>query len=232
MHFAREISQSFFGKNVKQFLESNKKKVYEVAIVGGSPDEPELVTLKNLGFRVTPTYFGIDQNSSFLDLNVSQYIDDDKFDLVLCNQVIEHVWNLENFFVNLSNLVKTGGLLWISCPASNKAHSSPEYYSAGFDSKFLVKNCSRFGFQKIASHNFGSERLYKMTHYSLFWPDKVEYRVPFFRGYRGRKLYFPLKFLVYLPGNLLACTWRRQIEFDTKFATEAIYLGIKLNDLV
>jgi SAM-dependent methyltransferase len=127
------------------------------------------------------TFFGIENvelNTAFieLDLNLPSKINL-KYDLVICAQVLEHVWNLNIAFENLSKLLNSdNGLLWINCPASNMVHGSPEYFSAGYS----------------LAGSFGSRRLYFFTHALQFWPTKFELEHPIltFRPLRsyGRKI--------------------------------------------
>jgi hypothetical protein len=96
----------------------------KVTVVGGTSKDPEVETLLNNFSNLEIYYFGIDNphediKFKYFDLNLPQQVESD-FSLVICSQVLEHIHNLEVGFKNLTSLVnKSGGYLWINCPASN-----------------------------------------------------------------------------------------------------------------
>lgn len=98
-----------FNSNMVTFLPS----VRSVALVGGAPNEPELEIPNHTG-SISISFFGIEsfsgENFTYLDLNTDSDIQQG-FDLVICSQVLEHVWHHEMAFDNLTKLVKPGGLL-------------------------------------------------------------------------------------------------------------------------
>jgi len=104
----------------------------------------------------------------YLDLNVRSEREA-HYDLVLCSQVLEHVWDHEATFSNLTARVRPGGLLWMACPAPNREHASPEYYAAGFSPAYLRQNLKKVGFDVHDAGQIGSERLYFMTHAIGAW---------------------------------------------------------------
>jgi hypothetical protein len=118
-----------------------------------------------------------------------------KFDLVICAQVLEHLWNLSIAFKNLSELLEPKvGLLWINCPASNMVHGSPEYFSAGYSVQMLTQQLEMVNLEVVLAGSFGSRRLYFFTHALQFWPTNFELRHPILtyrplRSY-GRKIVF------------------------------------------
>jgi SAM-dependent methyltransferase len=160
-----------FAKNVNPVLSNIKS----VALVGGKHD-PELSIFDEKQI----TTFGIDGESEFLDLNSSnsEFSSNAKFDLVVCNQVLEHVWNHQSFFENLKMLVQPGGYLWITAPASNFVHSSPHYYSAGFTSPYLEKNLIKHGFEVVNVGELSSKRNYLMRHSFNLWLSAAESNNP------------------------------------------------------
>jgi 2-polyprenyl-3-methyl-5-hydroxy-6-metoxy-1,4-benzoquinol methylase len=149
-------------------------KVSSVAVLGGSLSEPEL---SHLTSKIE--VFGIDGQGRFLDLNRPTPKDvTEKFDLVLSSQTLEHLWNHKAFFDNLTNLCKTGGLVWVNCPASNFPHGSPDYYSAGFTSDYLNLNLIQRGFEIIHSETIASRRNYLARHSLGLWINERENRFP------------------------------------------------------
>jgi SAM-dependent methyltransferase len=118
-----------------------KEKIIEVCVVGRYWSEPEIQILRDMGYLVKATTFGIDHSDHFLDFNViSAYDSDIHFDLILSSLALEHIWNHASAFANISDIAKSKSLLWVSCPTSNRFHGSPDYYSAGFMPEYLEKN--------------------------------------------------------------------------------------------
>lgn len=88
-----------FAKLVIPNLDLNSR----VAILGGSSSDAEVQIIKQYSPLIEFSVIGIenenlDQNFIFLDLNTlmdERFLQ--SFDLVLCSQVLEHVWNHANF---------------------------------------------------------------------------------------------------------------------------------------
>jgi SAM-dependent methyltransferase len=211
----RWLVTSKFNSSILPLLPAIQK----VALVGGGPNEAELEII-NLAGGISVTFFGIEEIPNdefrFLDLNADSEFEEE-FDLVICSQVLEHVWNHQLVFDNLAKLVKVGGLLWIGCPASNYAHGSPGYYAAGFAPEYLEKNFHLRNFSTILSEFLGSSRYYFLTHALQIWGGKRLHAFPLFFGVSR---YYPKEFL----GRLFALTRSTAIRNDSKFATETVAL--------
>ncbi len=93
--------------------------------------------------------------TELFDLNISQSVDKN-YDLVLCSQVLEHFYDVKQAIQNLAKLVRQGGLLWIACPASNYAHGSPKYFSAGYTPGLITNPLPLEDFEVILQKNMGS----------------------------------------------------------------------------
>ena len=182
----------------------NARDIYRILVVGGGPGEPELRLFEQSSAEI---FFagidsdGSDKNFSYLDLNLEEEIHG-IFDLVICNQVLEHLYNPNRAFANLERLVVPGGLLWITCPANNYRHGSPEFYSAGYSWEFLVRNLENTGFENIDSGELSSKRIYLYRHLLKIWPTEVQIQFPLFAyfGAQGnifRKLFYNLKTIAY-----------------------------------
>jgi hypothetical protein len=112
-----------------------------------------------------------------MDLNMSPK-SRENYDLVLCTNVLEHVWNHENFAKNLMSLVGKGGTIWCCFPFSDMYHGSPHFYSAGFDPSYVKFLFERNGGLVTASRTVSSKRLYLFTHLLQDWPSDFRYRRP------------------------------------------------------
>jgi SAM-dependent methyltransferase len=203
---------------VKKFEEATKPHVasiHRVALVGGGIGEAEIEALKKIK-AISITYFGIEtipnEDFSFLDLNYDKDFED-TFDLVVCSQVLEHIWNHQAFFDNLSKLVRPRGFLWIGCPASNYPHGSPEYFSAGFAPDYLVNNLGLRNLELLLGGSLGSKRYYFLTHSLQIWGSKNLHKFPIFFGISR---YYPREIL----GRLYSLVLDSRVVEGIKHATE------------
>ena len=144
------ISRIILLKKFKEIVLPNlsRNKRIDIAIIGGTLNEVEL---KFISGNYSVKVFGVESYDCYLDLNVEMR-DSFQFDLIICNQVIEHIWNINNAFLTFKSMLKKEGLLWITCPCSNMAHGSPDFYSAGYTHTFLDRHASLAGLRKISSN--------------------------------------------------------------------------------
>jgi SAM-dependent methyltransferase len=155
-------------------------RIKKILVLGGGPDEPELQFFQSDSTEVF--YFGIEkppnvENFTFFDLDQVN-VCNQKFDLVICNQVIEHLFRLQNAFAAICSLIKPNGLLWITAPANNFRHGSPHYYSAGYSIEFLEKNLAESEFVALESGELSSQRVYLYRHLLRIWPTEFQIRFP------------------------------------------------------
>jgi len=152
---------------------------HNVAVVGGSLGDPEVAVISSEYPNARFEFFGIDVNQVFLDLNTPQTIRE-KFDLVLCTNVIEHVYHHENFAKNLLSLIRENGIIWCAFPFSDMFHGSPKFYSAGFSPEYVSEIFSRNGGVCEQTKVISSKRLYLFTHLLKDWPSEFRYNHPLF----------------------------------------------------
>lgn len=220
-----------FAKLVIPNLDLNSR----VAILGGSSSDAEVQIIKQHNPLIEFFVIGIenenlDQNFVFLDLNT---LGDERilpsFDLVLCSQVLEHVWNHANFFENLAKLCKVNGSLWLACPKSNMEHGSPEYFSAGFTSEYLARNLQEKKFEVIEHGDLGSRRYYISTHLNQEWLGENEHKRPV-RGFdwkNGTPLGKINRFRKLLIGRILLTFYKSKLLEGSQFSTESWVLAVK-----
>jgi len=198
-----------------------------VAVIGGTSKDPEVKVLSNNFPNLEIYYFGIDNphediNFKYFDLNFPQDVDK-SFSLVICSQVIEHIHNLEDGFRNITNLVdKTGGYLWINCPASNMSHGSPSYYSAGYSKELIEEYLIRNDHQVIEAGYFGSKRYNFMTHSLRHWATKREHSHPVL-GYEvkpGSVLGIVNKYRKEILWRFISLLFSKKIRTDLEYASE------------
>ena len=161
-------------------LESLGERDIKIAVVGGSAYDSEVVALRHLGIQVHVETFGVDGADHWLDLNtpVKRQEATGHFDLVVCSQVLEHVWNHQAFFDHLYSLATPGAFLWLACPASNRPHGSPDFFSAGFTANYLARNVEHRGATVLAAGEVGSRRLYESALLSRTWLSYLGHAFP------------------------------------------------------
>ena len=166
-----------------------------IAVVSGGRNQAEIVVLNQMGFKTDVTLFGIEDDEVFFDLNKVNLTANNKFfDLIICTQTLEHIWNHDNFFNNLRLLAKQKSILYLNCPKSNKVHMAPIYYSSGFTSSYLKKNLENKDFNIIKSGELGGEVLYKSIHMTQSWYTKENVKNRY--RFNKNKLFYKLKHLI------------------------------------
>lgn len=110
-----------------------------MAVVSGSENEPELSILSTdvhfeyLSFHANPELFDLCKDWTQASWSSYRW----KYDLVLCEQVLEHLIDPKKAIENLSLLVKPGGWLHVSVPAINNLHGEPHFFYSGFATEAL-----------------------------------------------------------------------------------------------
>jgi len=159
----------------REILGENNLK--NIAIVGGSLSDHEVELVRGKYPEATIKVYGIEEGQLFMDLNLSPVLQEE-FDLVLCTNVLEHVFHHENFAKNLLSLLNTKGVLWLVFPFSDMFHGSPFDYSAGFHPDYVerlfLRNDGKTELKKIIA----SKRLYFFTHLLQDWPSEFRYNNP------------------------------------------------------
>jgi SAM-dependent methyltransferase len=172
--FCRSISPSFRYRLLNQtdpgrlislmqfedFLMDQSRSIEKIAVVSGSISEPELFLI---GDQANVTLLNFDDDSDLFDLNKdwsqsawSAY--QNTFDLVLCEQVLEHVINPKRAVANLALLLKPQGLLHITVPAINNSHGAPMYFYAGFPAQTLSEFACSAGLTVLECSSFESNK--------------------------------------------------------------------------
>jgi SAM-dependent methyltransferase len=229
---AKELCPENFGRMLvlTEFLTKIKncflsKSNLKVALVGGYRTEPEIRALEYLGYSLDLHIFGIEQDMIKLDLNTmskNTSATHGSFDLVLCSQVWEHIWNYEVAFLNLISLMSNGSYLWIAAPASNRRHGSPLYFSSGFTSEYFANNLTRIGLVVDSHEQLGTRRNYLATHILPTWLSVIGHKFPPLAAFSEHSLLprvlLTIRYLVKTFGLLFAS---KKITTSGKFATES-----------
>ncbi len=89
----------------------------------------------------------------------NEWVNFNQFDLVLCNQVLEHVPNPERALFNLIKITKSGGAIWITCPAICGIHGEPYYFSSGYNPRFLKQLGEKIGLETKHLGSWGNKKI-------------------------------------------------------------------------
>lgn len=200
----------------------------KVGIIGGSLDDFEVGELLIHSPKAQFTVLGIESSDVFMDLNqpVVKSLD---FDMVLVSQVLEHIWNHNNFFENIVASVKKGGYIWVSCPASNKVHASPDYFSAGFTNHLIQNNFELRNVESLSSGGFGSRRLYVGTHLLPGWLTLRGHSFPLIYAFEERVLFSRIILWIrYFPYLVCLSFMNAEDSRSERWFTESWWIGRRL----
>lgn len=76
-------------------------------------------------------------------------VPDNSFDVALCTEVLEHVPRPIDALKEISRILKTGGVLYLSAPLGCGLHQQPFHFYGGFTPHFYNKYLTEFGFKII-----------------------------------------------------------------------------------
>jgi SAM-dependent methyltransferase len=216
-----------FQEKISPFL----SKIEKIAVIGGNTMDPEIQILIRNGKNEVDCY-GIESGLIQLDLNLP-YKNGKTYDLVVCSQVLEHIYDVKQGLENIVNLTAKGGLIWIGCPASNRSHGSPYYFAAGYQPELIINLLNLFATKVLSQGVIGSKRLYFMTHALRIWPSYIELKRPVLKyDFTRRKENILLKIVRYiydLPSRIYSCMLPYKIIESVEFGTETWVLAQKIN---
>jgi SAM-dependent methyltransferase len=214
-----------FSKAIDKHLPPNLS--IKVGVIGGTLDDYEVSEIRRRSPKAEFTVLGIEDADIFMDLNKPSE-GEFQFDLVLVSQVLEHVWNHESFFSNVVSSVRKDGFIWIGCPASNKVHASPDFFSAGFTHHFLRHNFEARNVHTVLSGSFGSKRLYVATHLIPGWLTPLGHTFPLFFGFEERSfLSRTLLWVRYFPVLIYLSFVNAEDSSSDRWMTESWWFGQK-----
>jgi SAM-dependent methyltransferase len=151
-----------------------------ISIISGSINEPELksVTFDNLN------NCSFDDDKKFdLDTDWANVINSDllgKSELVICNQVLEHISSPAIAFKNFSSLLAPGGLLYVSVPVLNCIHGEPYFFSSGYHPRFIDRHATDNNLEFVDGAFWGTYK-YAINAISGRWSTAEQLR-PGFRS--------------------------------------------------
>jgi len=228
----RDYVVKYFSTAIAPFSDS----ISSIGVIGGYLHEPELNVFREKRIKIKT--IGIDtENDFFLDLNYPIPKNARKeigmYDLILCSQVFEHLFDIKQAITNLYHLANVDGLIWIGFPSSNRAHGSPEYYSAGYQPELVTKLIQSMNLKMEILYTgvVGSKRYYFMNHALSVWPSTKELDKPIlqydFSRLPGPRYKDCLRFLRDVPGRAFATFVQNKVSDDVRWACESFVLARK-----
>lgn len=166
---ARLFSMISFYDSISKVSNNLFNRKIKTAVISGSKNECELTFFKNTTVDCLCFDASIKEGESqFWDLNrdwsdkkYSSYFE--KYDLVLCEQVLEHIAFPEQAFRNIKLLMKKGGYAHFSVPSMNGVHVEPYYFTAGYHHRMLAYWAKKIGnFKIIDCNSWGTKKAAKM----------------------------------------------------------------------
>lgn len=180
--YSRLLVAYWFDKKIVEF---NKSHFNCVSVISGTTNEPELKSITFDKFN----NFSFDEDRKYdLDTDWSMTLSPDligKSDLVICNQVLEHISNPILAFKNFSTLLAPGGLLFVSVPVLNCIHGEPYFFSSGYHPRFLDRHAFNNNLNYVDGAFWGSYK-YAINAISGRWCTAEQLR-PGFRSFSDVK---------------------------------------------
>jgi SAM-dependent methyltransferase len=198
----------------------------KIAIVGGGLEEHELKIIDELSFEFELYILNVaGERDFFLDLNSRHNnLPNQKFDLILCSQVFEHIWNIQNALNILQNICKTHGYIYLNVPFSNMVHRDEisDFHTPGYSSNFLRRNFENAGMRVIESVDFGTRRLYNSIHLLQVWLYPQELEQPLTFGDQRKYRFKIIRKMLNLPICIQLLLWSNDWIENGQFSTESI----------
>lgn len=163
------FARSHLDKTIRELAECQKGKLLDVGC-GSKP-------YKN-NFASIESYTGLEIDSErarkrdiadfYYDGNIFPFADK-TFDILLCNQVLEHVFNPDIFLQEINRVLKPNGKLLLTIPFVWDEHEQPFDYArySSFGLKFLLEKA---GFEIMEHKKLGADAtvLFQLTNAYLF----------------------------------------------------------------
>ncbi len=129
--------------------------------------DPEISFLEYDSIQIAK-YDGI--NNDLHDISTFTINKDTKFDLIIFNQTIEHLYNPNLAIGNLKSLLKDGGFIYTSVPTLSIPHMVPFHFS-GLTSMGLIYLFKNNGFNICEVGQFGNQDYLTLMYQNSDWPD-------------------------------------------------------------
>jgi SAM-dependent methyltransferase len=177
-------------KQLASEIKSNSSFLYGNLLDVGSGTKPYKLFFKHcithIGLEIEPDEFrSKDKNVDFYYDGGRFPFDDSKFDSILCNQVLEHVFDPDLFLSEINRVLKPSGMAIITVPFLWGEHEVPHDFGrySSYGLKYFLK---KKGFKIIKFKKLGNIFTFNLQYLNLFY-------LSFFK-----KKYFLLIPLIYI----------------------------------
>lgn len=108
-----------------------RKQLFQELIAGSGNKNCLQIGVRNA--KYTPHWISVDlyDHSDCIDYNYDIHdlkFEDEKFDIVVCNAILEHVEGPIKAIKELHRVLRKGGLIWVEVPFNQPYHPSPNDY--------------------------------------------------------------------------------------------------------
>lgn len=129
-------------------------------------------------------YLGVDQRGEdpkIRQADLESDFDLGRFELIICSEVLEHVFHYQRLIDNMYRHLAPGGILFISVPFAHEVHGWAYNDYFRFTDQALRLLFGRSGAVEIrASNSFGSSLLQKISDLVFYCPVPYVLKLPFF----------------------------------------------------
>jgi ubiquinone/menaquinone biosynthesis C-methylase UbiE len=126
-------------------------------------------------------YGDIDYKGDIWNINES----DEKFDAILCTEVLEHISFPNETIQELARLLKPEGVLIVTAPFSSVPHMTPYYFYSGFHKNWYLDIASRSNLKVVEIvengdiYNFVSQELNRIANIQRFFIIRLLLKIYF-----------------------------------------------------
>ncbi len=149
------IDSRYIGrKPIYEFIKENCDNMTGILLDYGAGRMPYKSLFKNVEKYIGLDYDVAADSAGYTNDNVIYYdgihvpLDDESVDTVLCNQVLEHVDDIDNSLSEIHRVMKTGGVLLLTLPAVYPIHMEP-YDFRRFTHYGIRRSLEAHGFKDI-----------------------------------------------------------------------------------
>jgi len=146
---------------------------------------------------------------------------DQEFDSVLCSEVLEHVFNIEEIVKELSRVMKTDGHILITCPFVWNEHEAPNDF-ARYTRFALESILKKAGFSIIVFNKSGNFIETIIQLWLLYWYTQFHRKC---KNYRLIRWFF--KGFLVLPSNVAGIVLSRVLPFNNSLYLNNVILAKK-----
>ncbi len=121
----------------------------------------DIVDISETSLEMTKNIIGFDREKiKYYNLDIFEYDDANKYDFIVLGEVLEHLDDPKRILIKLSNLLKNGGLLWITTPSNSPALDHVYLFKTKEEVFNLISDA---GLETVNSCNYFAEDMDEQT---------------------------------------------------------------------